>query len=36
KVIEPTPTQEMLASSQEMQEELRRPMMLILATHKTT
>lgn len=36
KVIEPTPTQETLASSQEMQEELRRPMMLILATHKTT
>lgn len=33
-VIELTPTQEMLASSQDMQEELRRPMMLILAAHK--
>jgi len=33
-LIEPQPPQEMLQENQEMQEELRRPMMLILAGHK--
>lgn len=35
-LIEPKPPQEMLAESEEMQEELRRPMMLILAARKTS
>jgi len=33
-LIEPKPPQEMLEENKEMQEELRRPMMLILAAHK--
>ncbi|MGO2852886.1 MAG: class I SAM-dependent methyltransferase [Tetragenococcus koreensis] len=33
-LVEPKPPQEMLDASKEMQEELRRPMMLILAAHK--
>lgn len=34
KVVEPTPTLEMQASSQEMRDELRRPMMLLISAHK--
>lgn len=33
RVIEPTPTDKMLGDSQEMRDELRRPMMLLLAAH---
>ncbi|AYW47012.1 class I SAM-dependent methyltransferase [Tetragenococcus osmophilus] len=35
-LVEPKPPEEMLANSEEMQEELRRPMMLILAVHKAS
>lgn len=30
-IVEPTPTSKMLAESQEMRDELRRPMMLLIA-----
>lgn len=33
-MIEPTPTQEMLDTSKAMEDELRRPMMLLVAVHK--
>lgn len=34
KVVEPTPTQEMLQTNELMRDELRRPMMLLVAAHK--
>ena len=35
KVIEPMPTQEMMETDEIMRDELRRPMMLLVAAHKT-